>query len=453
MPRKKEKRPHGEIRQSQILTTFGPGSMTDLPKHSVLIGGLDYWFGSRDAISEPRLARKLAKILEVPTLRLETPPPADDDPTAPPSGVRVFQFPEWFVTQDVESKQADSATRSRLLVHRRALTRGKYRDRDKKARPVVPVRFVRACHGGHIGDIDWYVFVHEGQSECKSLRRQLYLDERGTSGDLAEVFIRCECGKADRSIAQAAKLGDRPLGLCDGARPWLGPAMKEKCNDQNRLLVRTASNAYFPQTLSVISLPDRNEAVQQAVSAVWDFLEAAESLENVQRERKKAKVQQGLDGITDEEAWSEIEARRGVSDGEEKSVKAAELETLVAAREEIGEDRPEGVFYARSLPRAAWDRPWMESIERVVLIHRLREVVASVGFTRFESASADFEGELDMGVRRASLARDISWLPAVENKGEGFFIQFKKSAIDEWLLEPGVQSRTAALNLGSGVCT
>ena len=329
MPRKKEKRPHGEIRQSQILTTFGPGSMTDLPKHSVLIGGLDYWLGSRDAISEPRLARKLAKILEVPTLRLETPPPADDDPTAPPSGVRVFQFPEWFVTQDVESKQADSATRSRLLVHRRALTRGKYRDRDKKARPVVPVRFVRACHGGHIGDIDWYVFVHEGQSECKSLRRQLYLDERGTSGDLAEVFIRCECGKADRSIAQAAKLGDRPLGLCDGARPWLGPAMKEKCNDQNRLLVRTASNAYFPQTLSVISLPDRNEAVQQAVSAVWDFLEAAESLEDVQRERKKAKVQQGLDGITDEEAWSEIEARRGVSDGEEKSVKAAELETLV----------------------------------------------------------------------------------------------------------------------------
>lgn len=326
----------------------------------------------------------------------------------------------------MESKQADSATRSRLLVHRRALTRGKYRDRDKKARPVVPVRFVRACRGGHIGDIDWYVFVHEGQSECKSLRRQLYLDERGTSGDLAEVFIRCECGKADRSIAQAAKLGDRPLGLCDGARPWLGPAMKEKCNDQNRLLVRTASNAYFPQTLSVISLPDRNEAVQQAVSAVWDFLEAAESLEDVQRERKKAKVQQGLDGITDEEAWSEIEARRGVSDGEEKSVKAAELETLVAAREEIGEDRPEGVFYARSLPRAAWDRPWMESIERVVLIHRLREVVASVGFTRFESASADFEGELDMGVRRASLARDISWLPAVENKGEGFFIQFKK---------------------------
>ena len=445
--RQQRKRPHGEIRQSQVITTFGPGAMTDLPRHSVLIGGLDYWFGSRDEISEPRLAQKLAKILDVPTVRLETPPPADDDPTASQSGVRAFQFPEWFVTQDVEDTQADPATRTRLLVHRRALTRGKYRDRDRKARPVVPVRFVRACRGGHIGDIDWYAFVHEGQSQCAALGRQLFLDERGTSGDLTEVFIRCEC-KAERSIAQAARFQESALGFCDGARPWLGPAMKEQCNDPNRLLVRTASNAYFPQTLSVISLPERNEAVRQAVSAVWDFLEAAESLDDVQRERKKAKVQQGLEGISDEEAWSGVQARRGVSDGEEKSVKAAELETLVAAREEIGDDRPEGVFYARSLPRTSWHKPWMESIERVVLVHRLREVVALVGFTRFESATADIEGELDMGVRRASLARDVSWLPAVENKGEGVFIRFKKSAIDAWLLKPDVQSRAIALNRG-----
>ena len=46
-------------------------------------------------------------------------------------------------------------------------------------------------------------------------------------------------------------------------------------------------------------------------------------------------------------------------------------------------------------------------IARVVLVHRLREVVAQVGFTRFESAAPDIEGELDIGVRRASLAREI----------------------------------------------
>ena len=38
-----------------------------------------------------------------------------------------------------------------------------------------------------------------------------------------------------------------------------------------------------------------------------------------------------------------------------------------------------------------------------------------------------------MGVRRASLAREVTWLPAFENKGEGIFLQFKSTAIADWL--------------------
>ena len=71
----------------------------------------------------------------------------------------------------------------------------------------------------------------------------------------------------------------------------------------------------------------------------------------------------------------------------------------------------------------------MQAIERVVLVHRLREVIAQVGFTRFEAAAPDIEGELEIGVRRACLAREISWLPAVENRGEGIFLQFNADAI------------------------
>ena len=36
----------------------------------------------------------------------------------------------------------------------------------------------------------------------------------------------------------------------------------------------------------------------------------------------------------------------------------------------------------------------MSQIKRVVLAHRLREVVAELGFTRFESLGADINGEL-----------------------------------------------------------
>jgi hypothetical protein len=50
--------------------------------------------------------------------------------------------------------------RSRYLVPRKALSRGRYFDEDRRWRTVVPIRFVRACRKGHVGDIDWRAFVH-----------------------------------------------------------------------------------------------------------------------------------------------------------------------------------------------------------------------------------------------------------------------------------------------------
>ena len=80
-------------------------------------------------------------------------------------------------------------------------------------------------------------------------------------------------------MGEAAIDADQALGNCDGSRPWLGPYTKEPCGEPNRLLIRTASNAYFPQLMSVISLPDRDETVKQAVDAVWEFLEEVEDLD------------------------------------------------------------------------------------------------------------------------------------------------------------------------------
>jgi hypothetical protein len=199
--------------------------------------------------------------------------------------------------------------------------------------------------------------------------------------------------------------------------------------------------------MSVISLPDRDAMVRRSVDAVWEFLEIVENLEDLRRERKRAKVKAALEGITDDEVLAELDVRRG-GGKQEKTVKVAELETLVAARDELGEDRPEGVFFARALPRSYWDKPWMAPIERVILVHRLREVVAQVGFTRFESATPDIEGELEIGVRRASLAREPSWVPVFENKGEGIFFQFKSDAITTWMSRTAVQERSLDLITG-----
>jgi hypothetical protein len=59
-------KPPGQLRQSQVITTFGPGAMLDLPNYSVLVGGLDYWTGQGEEIIEPRLTAKLQVLLDFP---------------------------------------------------------------------------------------------------------------------------------------------------------------------------------------------------------------------------------------------------------------------------------------------------------------------------------------------------------------------------------------------------
>jgi len=358
--------------------------MVDLPHHSVIVSGLEEWsFGdARQPIFEDRLVSKLEALLEVKGLSLFAPPTEPKDLHAAPAGITGWQFPEWFVAQYEEWRGSYPA---RPLVHRRGLVNERYVAPDRKRLPVVPVRFVQGCVNGHISDIDWYRFVHENAKE--PCRRPLWMEERGTSGDLADVFVACECGKV-RSMGVAAVRGADTLGFCRGLRPWLGPVASERCGGEegkpqpNRLLLRSASDAYFSQVLRVISIPDRDAELKMAVDKVWeDFLQYVEGLDDLKRERRKAKVFGALEGHPDVGVLAEIERRKGGSAASPKSIKQVEIETLLASGDQIGEDVPEGAdFYARRLP--VGNAGVLKAVERVVLLDRLREVMALVGLSR-----------------------------------------------------------------------
>lgn len=437
------RRGHGQLRRGQIITTYGPGALIDLPTHSAILGGLDTWpkTGDLEAIKEPRLSRKLEAMTGVKMPRLFAPPAASSDPREPARGIGAWRFPQWLVVQEATGGEDRSRERSRRLVHRKALDpNGKF-----EGRRVVATRFVRACPRGHVDDINWRQFVHGPGDACA---RQVWLDELGTSGDLIDLVVRCECKKS-RPLYEAATFESNPLLTCRGERPWLGNNAREDCNLPSRLLIRTASNAYFPQVVSVLSLPEHGTAVQDAVRSLPDVLAAVDSPESLKVFKRIPAVAEKLAGFADDEILKAIgDIKAGP--GSERPVKQVEIEAILAVPEGFGDDVPiDEDFHGRRLPDQAWRRSDLsKNIQVVVQLHRLREVMALTGFTRFEAVVPDINGEYETDVERAQIALEPSWFPAVENRGEGVFLQLRAEEIAAWLTRPGVKNRLEGLAAG-----
>ena len=434
-------RGHGQVRQSQVITTYGPGALIDLPNHAAIVAGLETWPSTDklDEINDPRLSRLLQAITEVRAPRMYAPPPPSE-PWAQGRGIGAWTFPEWFIVQESDTNTDSSDRRSRRLVHRKSLD-----DKNRfDSRPVVPTRFVRACPRGHVDDLDWVGFVHRDAERCT---RQLSLAERGTSGDLSDLVVRCDCGQS-RRLYEAAEIAERPLGTCRGKRPWLGLDTDEECNQPSRLLIRTASNAYFAQVVSVLSLPDRGSAVEGAVYALRADLEIVDSLIELEFIKKKPHITERLEPFSDDEVLKAInEYKQGRTT--ERSVKEAEIDALLAAPEGYGEDVPvDPDFHARRLPESVWRKPDSNvsgGIESVIQLHRLREVLALVGFTRLEAEARDIHGQYSTDVERADIAVEPRWFPAVENRGEGIFVHLDRAEVEAWLARPAVAQRIDAL--------
>ncbi len=444
-----------QIRSNQMITTFGPGSMVDLPDKSIIVAGLEKWsyeHNNHCVVEEPRLAAKIARLLGKTykdfrglSIELRTPPPSADGRFLKGKitpGVTGFIFPHWFIAQKVELSPQKNRRRRLVIQQDLQDTTGKFKADDNKNYPVVPVRFVRACKNGHVGDIQWREFAHYGQTVCQS---NLWMEERGTTGDLTDVWIICDCG-VNRCLRDATEPG--ALGKCNGSRPWLDDS-EGPCKEQNRLLIRTASNAYFPQTLPVISIPNSMTQVEATVLELWDsHLCKITSLEQLTMIKGVIpELAEKLAKYNDEAIFAVMQI---ILSGKETSslarpVKEVEFDALSSAKAEQLTDEPHGDFFVRRLNSSIWNDTRLKGIEKVVQVHRLREVVALMGFTRFEPESADVTGELDMQVQRAPIVRLPKWMPVSENRGEGIFLQFNNERIEEWVNSDPVLRRTKEL--------
>ena len=446
----------GEIRPSQLMFSYGVGAGVDLPQITVLIMGLDDWPLSQmgaGEVSEERLRLAARQATGAPIERLLLPPPRPDEaPTylGNPNdkvGIPVAPFPRWMRCPRCNSlARADSG----LFDFKPDPFRPDYAryvhnscPKSKFAPTVLPARFLVACENGHLDDFPWIDYVHSG-TPCAA--PQLELFEVGTAGDAASINVKCKGCGAQNNMARAfeSEQNERKGGFkftCRGRHPHLR-SKTESCEMKLRPILLGASNAWFPITLAAFSIPGAANPLGQLVEENWALLDKVISLDVLKAFRSIGQLN-AFAAFGDAELFDAIEAQRARSD-DEADGESLDLKTPEWAVFSQPDGAPENADF--KLRETGAPQGFEPFFERTVLVERLREVHALLGFTRIESPR-DFDDITQLPRERwVPLSRDdenLSWLPTVEVRGEGIFLQLRESALQSWLARPEVRQYDA----------
>lgn len=446
----------GELRPSQILTTFGVGAVVDLPNISGMVMGLEEWRRDGSAeIGEERLLEAVRAALgQQVALLLRPPVTTEDGPPAPfadvPSpGVPVAPFPRWMLCPFCHLLAPLDSGLFQLKLDPYRPDRARYEHSNcrklGKAPTVLPARFLVACQSGHLDEFPWRYFVHRGGPACTG---RLTLTEYGGLGDASAIQVRCEgCGSHRQMSDAFGEEAAAALPRCRGRYPHLREFSEAPCVEPSKTILLGASNSWFGLTLRILSVPRGVDRLAQLVDLHWHALEKVQSTQNVQLLRQLGQLAQFDAGHADEAIWEAIQARRaGVPTAAvSRSLRVPEWEAFAqpATAPELPNFR---------LVEAPPPQGFEDVFTRVVRAERLREVSALVGFTRLSSPGDFLEaGDLPEGWRAPMTQRPPTWVPAVEVHGEGLFLQFSEAALTHWLENtPGLRERDAAFRAAYG---
>lgn len=391
-----------KARQSQLVTTYGVGSLFPSGDQSFMICGTDEWDETWCApVEEPRLARSL--------------------------GVHVFRSPS------TGRRKGDVPVIRFPIYHycpkcRRLDPFWKFDAKRMQCgdclRDLTPSRFVACCEDGHIEDFPYFQWVHRVAGTGSGKDHRLELESRGTSSSLADIFLRCSCGAEPRSLEGAfSRHALTKIKGCGGRRPWLPAAPDQACEKPLRALQRGSSNVWFAGMRSSISIPPWSGPDAQLVAKHWAVLEhiRPEVLEKTLEDMIASSPQTGLsvEGIIDL-----IRQRRGLpttSRPSDQDLREEEYRALIDGNEGSHLDTFQCVEVDVS--------PAVTSlVQQVSKATRLREVRALYGFSRVTPMATD---TIDPQLAKLSEGHR-NWLPASEVLGEGIFVRLHEDVVASW---------------------
>lgn len=448
------------IRRSQLISPFGIGAMVDFPgDESLMTAGLDAWPYSREIcpsewlITEERLQVRLG----VKNFRL---PPEHRDPGL---GVKFanqdipfIRFPRWHYCHRCGSMEFLSLFGGRHRCKGRPYPDMSCADKPEKRRPfLMPVRVIAICGKGHIQDFPFMEWIH--QKDPVGPDCQLRFRAGRSSAMLSGVKIECSCGK-NRTLGGVfdfdLEIGGplHKIGYdCCGNEPWLGKSEmpRNSCGEFLRVAQRGATNVYFPHIISSIYLPQWEENSGRAIiktldnPTIWETLTGGlvngkfidltrckiiADLYKLDAEALKEAAQRKFDGVPKVEnaSQTEEEHRRQEYDALRNGYGGSNTDLLIEAKniDDYGNDMS-------------------NLFSKICLVKKLRETRVLAGFTRILPPDDALGKER---IQKLKIDQSIDWLPATMVKGEGIFIEFNLSKIDEWLSFETVLSRIISLS-------
>lgn len=425
----------GQARPSQLVTTTGVGAVADLPAMSVIVRGLDAWPPERqEVIDEPRLLAEVRRTLGAQVRSLRTAPwdpDADSDPWTR-VGVPVTPFPRWvrcpacfrlgvvdgsdFTLVHRFGRRPDLAK----FVHRHCPKQNQRREPNRRA--CIPARFVVVCDKGHLDDFPYVEFVHRGgQVLCGG--PQLTISDAASTLS-PRVTIKCTECQTVRGITDATgRDGWEALPRCRGRHPHL--QRFDGCGGQLRLMVLGASNLWFSVTASALHLPT-GESTADVVKAHWGILGVQPNIAVAQAIIEGMDALRSLRGVQVEDVWKQIETLRAAGGPEPEDDRGDLLDAEWQLLSRPTTERQDRDF--KAVPTQV-PESYEGLLDQVVKVSRLREVQALVGFTRTSSPE---RRNLEPRGRIALARAPEQWVPAVEQRGEGIFLELHEAEVAVW---------------------
>jgi hypothetical protein len=440
----------GSVRTSQLLHTYGVGSLVDLPNISVVVLGLQAWQNPATEIDEPRLLAKVRSDLGDQVVRLVAMPWVEgsnwglDESTR--VGVPVAPFPRWLRCTGCNTiADIDVLFKLKTDPYRPEKARFVHEGcrAGKNPPSAVPARFVLACTNGHLDDFPWYEHVH-AYAPCPSGGGTLMLRENGTGTRSTELSIECKaCGK-HRSLSDVFDPKATSAPKCRGYHPHL--RIFEECGLPAKTLLLGASNTWFGVIRRALWVPEVNASddLTQAVEEHWSHLDIADivDVDTLSQALRFNPRLAPLRAYEISDLWSAISGRKGPASevlGDE-DLKLEEWRRFTDhSKAHVGVDF---TIASSGVPLAYADR-----IAEVVAASRLRETAAIVGFARVDAPDPSFAGlEEDEAIKVVSLSSaTIAWVPATTARGEGIFVRFPEERLAMWEVTASKAHRIQAL--------